>query len=266
MNSYSSLTKRVQALRRLNRLTLTLTLAVTLSAAWGGVVQSNAASQELGSYAMRAFAPSAATVDDSVALLDPNGRALGPHLDAIDFCDLAYAGAGVVGTTTYRVVTTGAAAQAFCGRYYTRLHRRQPVAAGRLGRSRFERIQFAGRDWPHGIGARGWLLAPGRTAAAKRGGANIGDVLFVPALLGSRLFDGTQHDGHIVVTDIRDDLDAPIALYLGITGTASAAAWQPPASTLRAEVANGRGRDARVERIEHAERIARLRATLRYVK
>lgn len=171
------------------------------------------------SYRLEAVRPDPA---GAIALLDVHGRALGPRLDEAQFCALAAAGAAVIEEqgrrATYRVSGTGANAQAFCGRYYTRLNRKQPVAAGALSRSRFERI-----DWPHGIGAHGYRLQPGRTLAAGARGPAFGTVLHAPALVGWILPDGSVHDGYLLVADAREDLaDAALALYLGVSGAALA--------------------------------------------
>jgi hypothetical protein len=220
---------------------LAIVLAIFMSAA---VAQADSTPLKLGQYTVRAMA----SLAEGVPLRDAHGVTLGPRLDEVDFCDLAAAGAGVIGAATYRVVTSGPDSHAFCGRYYSRLHRKQPVAAGALGRSRFERVTVGGRDWPHGVGALDWLLVPGRTAIARSGAANLGDALLVRALIGARLPDGTAPSCAVLVADIRDDADTPIALYLGVAGRA----WQPPASELVGEPLTDR------------ERVARLRATLRY--
>jgi hypothetical protein len=179
----------------------------------------------------------------TIALLDRDGRALGPRVDETQFCDLAARGAGVIGQATYRVVGTGRVSQAFCGRAFSRLARKQPVAAGALARSRFERI-----DWPHGIGAQGYRLDPGRTLAVSARGPAYGTVFFARALVGWRLLDGSEHDGYLVVADGRDGLDADaLALYLGVEGRSLAA---PPAKFA-------------IERAEDASAAERARAAQR---
>jgi hypothetical protein len=145
-----------------------------------------------------------------VPLLDVDGAPLGPVLPQPQFCALAARGSGVIGRATYQVVDMGPVPQAFCGLYFPRLQRRQPVAAVNLSRSRFIRL-----DWPFGLGALDYRLVPGHTAAAAR--FDIGTVLFAPALRGLPLGDGSVHDGYLVVGDAvenrsRDD----VALYAGL--------------------------------------------------
>ena len=188
--------------------------------------------------------------ESGVPLLDLRGVPLGPHVDEGAFCDLAAAGAGVIDDATYRIVGAAPVQQVFCGRYYSRLHRTQPVAAGALGRSRFERVRWRERDWPHGIGARNWRLVPGRTAAAARGGPALGTALHVPVLVGRMLPDGSIHDGDVLIAEVREGITtAPAALYLGIAGRT----WRlDNAPTLDATP------------ITDARRSARLREALRY--
>jgi hypothetical protein len=191
-----------------------------------------------------------------VELLDATDQALGPRLDETLFCDLARAGTGVIGNTTYRVVGTGRTASVYCGRFNWRLHRKHPVSAGALGRARFARVQVPDGaskriDWPHGIGARDYLLVPGRTLAAAPGAWPIGSVVFVPAVVGA-LIDGTVHDGYLVVTEANETLprDA-LALYLGVTGRA-----------LRAPRVVGITID--VQPITDSSRVEAVRAKVRY--
>lgn len=171
----------------------------------------------LGRYTVAAIAESPPGAADAVPLLDAAGAALGPRLDVAGFCTLAAQGAAVVGGATYRVSGTGREPQAFCGRYFSRLNRKQPVAAGALGRSRFERIES-----PHGIGLLDYRLVPFRTVAADRLAYPAGTVLFARALAG-RDVGGRPHEGYLVVTDSIDGPHAhEIALYIGVEGRGAA--------------------------------------------
>ena len=175
----------------------------------------NATPAAVSTYTIGAIVPAA---DATIPLLDETGRPLGPLLDDGQFCDLARAGGGVIGAATYRVVGTARTAQVFCGRYYSRLQRKQPVAAGALGRSRFARI-----DWQHGIGTRDFRLVPGRTVAAGELGWRVGTVFFAPALVGARLGRDDIHDGYLVVTEAREGLGRDdVSVYLGVEGRALA--------------------------------------------
>ncbi|MEO7405180.1 MAG: hypothetical protein ABIU95_16080, partial [Burkholderiales bacterium] len=203
---YSSLTRIGRAL---------VALIATFAS---GLNSANAAPAVVSTYTIAAVIPAA---DATNPLLDEAGRPLGPSLDDGQFCDLARAGGGVIGPATYRVVGTARTAQIFCGRYYSRLHRKQPVSAGALGRARFARI-----DWPHGIGARDFRLVPGRSVAAGELGWRVGTVFFVRALVGTALERDDVHDGYLVVTEAREDLGRDdLALFLGVEGRAIA----PPA-------------------------------------
>ncbi len=139
--------------------------------------------------------------DGAIALRDPSGQALGPILSDGQFCELAAAGSGVIGTATYRVVGTSRAPQANCRRYFSRLARKMPVAAGALGRSVFQRIET-----PDGLGAERYRLVPWRSVAAAR--FKLGTVLFIPALRGWQIDGPTIHDGYVFVADRLGD--API--------------------------------------------------------
>ena len=194
----------------------------------------------------------------AIALLDPAGAALGPVLSEAQFCDLAFAGSALIGPVTYLLAGEGHKAQAFCGRYYPRLQRRQPVAAGRLGRSRFRAI-----PWPYGLGARDALRTPGHTAAAP--GLAWGTVLFAEALRGRRLSDGRLHDGYLVVADQEDGPDAapgggPLGLFLGRTGQPVLAAADLPPGVLASPLIEGALAGA--VRACYAPRLARAASAL----
>lgn len=150
--------------------------------------------------------------DASVPLLDLAGRALGPRLDEPQFCDAAARGTAIIGGATFQVAGTARAPQVFCGRYYRRLHRKQPVAAGALGRSRFERV-----DWPYGLGAGPYKLVPWRSIAAPASVVAIGRALYSPQLRGLALPDGSVHDGHVFVADVRAAGERPeLDLFVGL--------------------------------------------------
>ena len=148
----------------------------------------------------------------AVPLLALNGRPLGPKLDDVSFCELAARGAAVVEGATYRVVGTAREPQVFCGRYFSRLHRKQPVGAGALSRSRFERI-----DWPHGVGVLDYKLEPWRTVAADRLRFAPGTLLLLDALIGRELVAGQPHDGLVMVTDsVEEARGDTLAVYAGV--------------------------------------------------
>jgi hypothetical protein len=158
-----------------------------------------------------------------VPLLDPEGMPLGPVLPQPQFCALAARGSGVIGPATYQVIDMGPVPQAYCGMYFPRLQRRQPLAAVNLSRSRFVKL-----DWPFGLGAYDYRLVPAHTAAAVR--FDLGTVLFAPALRGLRLADGSIHDGYLLIGDAAEDrAREDLALYAGLAGAgAPAAAPLPP--------------------------------------
>ncbi len=153
-------------------------------------------------YAMSLVAISAAPLepdaDASIPLRDENGHALGPKLSEGQFCDLAASGSDVIDGATYQVIGTGRHAQANCRRYFSRLARKMPVAAGALGRSVFRRI-----DAPHGLGAGRFRLVPWRAVAATHLKAGRG--LFIPALRGRPIHYATVHDGYVFVADRMGD-------------------------------------------------------------
>lgn len=176
----------------------------------------------LNTYAITPLVP---TPEGTIPLLDLEGRVLGPRFEEGPFCDLAAQGSAVIDGATYRVVGTGRAPQAFCGRYYSRLHRKQPVAAGALSRSRFTRI-----DWPYGLGAKDYKLVPYRSAAAQPRRFPVGTTLFVPALRGLALPSGTAgtaHDGYLFVADLREGAhDGGVALFTGLRAAALSGSMQ----------------------------------------
>lgn len=149
-------------------------------------------------------------------LRDPDDRPLALPIAEYDFCTLAAAGSGVVGRATYQVLGTGRRREADCRTYFRRLARKQPVAAGDLGRARFVR-----HDWPYGLGADDYRLVPWRSVAIAQVGARLGTVLFAPELRGKRLPDGSVHDGHLLVVDLREEAaGGRIALFAGRTDEA----------------------------------------------
>lgn len=155
------------------------------------------------------IAPIIPAADASIPLLDAGGARLGPVLDDGQFCELAAAGAGVIGGASYRVAGTARAPQVNCRRYFSRLARKMPVAAGALGRSVFARI-----DSPHGLGARDFRLVPWRSVAT--GAFALGTALYMPTLRGLAIEPGRAHDGFVFVAD--DLADAPrdrVAMVIG---------------------------------------------------
>jgi len=157
-------------------------------------------------YTVHAMAPDP---DATVPLLGADGRPLGPLLGPRQFCELADAGGGVIGTATFRLAGEGWTQRVSCAPWFPRLQRRIPVSVSRLGRSVFARI-----DWPFGLGARDFRLVPGHTAAAT--GFATGTVLYADSLRGRILADGTRLDGWLVVGDLRSDLAAgELALFAG---------------------------------------------------
>ncbi len=166
--------------------------------------------------------------DGSIPLRDVQGRPLGPTLSDGQFCELAAFGSGVIGLATYQVVGTSRTMQANCRRYFSRLARKMPVAAGALGRSVFQRIETA-----HGLGAARYRLVPWRSVVAD--GHAIGTVLFVPALRGRLIQGRTLHDGYLFVADRQGD--APHAQLAVVVD----AAWPDaalPSALVRTFVAN----------------------------
>jgi len=148
----------------------------------------------------------------AVPLLDRQGRALGPALPPAQFCALAARGSGVIGHATYRVVDTGPLPQTYCGAFFPRLQRRQPLAAVNLARSRFVRIA-----WPYGLGAYDDRLIPGHTVASGRFAA--GTVLFAPALRGWPMGAEPSHDGYLVVgDDTQQPRQERLELFVGLSG------------------------------------------------
>jgi hypothetical protein len=132
--------------------------------------------------------------DAAIPLLGANGQTLGPVLSDGQFCELAAAGSGVIGDATYQVIGTAREPQANCRRYFSRLARKMPVAAGALGRSVFQKLNTA-----HGLGAARLRLVPWRSVLASQ--FPIGTVLFIPTLR-ERAIDGEQrHDGFVFVAD-----------------------------------------------------------------
>jgi hypothetical protein len=176
-----------------------------------------------------------------VPLLDVRGAPIGPVLTPPQFCALAARASGVIGQSTYQVVDIGPVPQTFCGLYFPRLQRRQPLAAVNLSRSRFVRIA-----WPFGLGAYDYRLVPGHTAAAAR--FDIGTVLYAPSLRGIRLSDGSTHDGYLLVGDGADDGGRDdLAIFAGLAGAEALPAGRLPPS-LEAYVV----RDARLRAAVHA--------------
>ncbi|MFM9887213.1 MAG: hypothetical protein ACKVQT_29655 [Burkholderiales bacterium] len=149
--------------------------------------------------------------DAAIPLRDVNGRPLGPVLSDGQFCELAAAGSGVIGNATYRVAGTSREPQVSCRRYFSRLARKMPVAAGALGRSVFERIET-----PYGLGAERYRLVPWRSVAAAR--FKVGTVLFIPALRGRRIGGPTIHDGFVFVADRLGDAP-PAQMVLVVDST-----------------------------------------------
>jgi hypothetical protein len=148
--------------------------------------------------AARSIEPDA---DAAIPLRDVHGQRLGPILSDGQFCELAAAGSGAIGNATYRVVGTSRDPQANCRRYFSRLARKMPVAAGALGRSVFQRIET-----PYGLGAERYRLVLWRSVAAAR--FKLGTVLFIPALRGWQIDGPTTHDGFVFVADRLGDAPA----------------------------------------------------------
>lgn len=136
--------------------------------------------------------------DATIPLLDAQGARLGPVLDEGQFCELAAAGAGVIEGASYRVVGSARAPQLNCRRYFSRLARKMPVAAGALGRSVFVRIEAA-----YGLGARDFKLVPWRSVATAA--FPLGAVLYLPSLRGQTIAPGRIHDGYVFVADVLGD-------------------------------------------------------------
>jgi len=175
-----------------------------------------------------------------VPLLDVRGAPIGPVLPPPQFCALAARASGVIGQATYQVVGMGPVPQTFCGLYFPRLQRHQPLATVNLARSRFARIA-----WPFGLGAYHYRLVPGHTAAAAR--FDIGTVLFVPVLRGLRLGDGSTHDGYLLIGDAADEHGRDqLAIFAGLAGN---------------EVLSGKGLPSSLE--AYVVRDADLRAAVR---
>ena len=171
---------------------------------------------QIGIYSTMALIPAP---QGKQSLLDLDGHPLGPRVDELQFCDLAARGTAVIEGATYQVVGTAREAQTFCGRYYSRLHRKQPVAAGALGRSRFARV-----DWKYGLGVGGYRLVPWRTIAAPTGVLGVGRAAYLPALRDLMLPDGSTHDGYVFVADLREaGASAPIDLFVGLEDDAPVA-------------------------------------------
>lgn len=155
--------------------------------------------------------------DATILLLDATGRALGPRLGEVQFCDAAMAGAVIIAHATYRVTGTGRAPQANCKRVFSRFARRHPVSADALGRSRFAQIDAA-----FGLGVHGMRLIPGRSIATDPDYIATGTVLYVPALRGLRVAGGALHDGYLFAADVGEGLQGEhIAWFAGLRRAAS---------------------------------------------
>lgn len=152
----------------------------------------------------------------TIALRDANGQALGPLLADGQFCELAAAGSGIIADATYQVVGTARAPQVNCRRYFSRLARKIPVAAGALGRSVFQKL-----DAPHGLGAERFRLIPWWSVSAAR--LPIGTVLFIPALRDRLIDRKRRHDGYLFVADRLGDAP-PGTLSMVVDGKQSGAA------------------------------------------
>lgn len=153
--------------------------------------------------------PIVPAADAAIPLLDASGARLGPLLDDGQFCELADAGAGIIDGASYRVTGTARTPQVNCRRYFSRLARKMPVAAGALGRSVFIRIETA-----HGLGARDFKLVPWRSVATAA--YAIGTVLYVPSLRGWPIGPDRTHDGFVFVADaLADAPDGRVAIVTG---------------------------------------------------
>ncbi|MSQ70885.1 MAG: hypothetical protein EXR27_06290 [Betaproteobacteria bacterium] len=160
--------------------------------------------------------------DAAIPLLDAHGRALGPRLAEVQFCDAAMEGAVIIGGATYSVTGTGRERQANCKRVFSRFARRHPVSADALGRSRFARA-----DTRFGLGVHGLRLVPGRTIATDPGFIETGTALYIPALRSTRVSRDVLHDGYVFAADVSDNIRADhVAWFAGLRG--SAAPTNPP--------------------------------------
>lgn len=146
------------------------------------------------------------------ALLDREGRELGPSLSTRDFCDAAMEGTVQIRSRgrwrTYNYAGTGPSAQVDCSDRYP--HNQA------IGRSRF-RVS----SQPFGEGAIGARLIPFRTIAVDPRFIPHGTVLFIPAARGTAIeLDGGEkrtHDGYFFAADTGGAIKGPhIDIFIGV--------------------------------------------------
>jgi len=192
--------------------------------------------------------------DAAIALLDAAGRALGPRLGEVQFCDAAMGGAVIIASATYYVVGAGRERQANCKRVFSRYARRHPVSADALGRARFARSHAR-----FGLGVHGLRLVPGRTLATDPGYIATGTALYVPSLRGRRMDGGVLHDGYVFAADVGEGIRGDLVAWFAGLGSGAAPAnsqssqsWSVASGPVEAHIVTD---PSIVAALEHAHRL-----------
>lgn len=91
------------------------------------------------------------------------------------------------------------------------------LARNEKGEPRFKQVDL--KTCPYGLGIRNTCLDPYFTVAADLKFYKLGDVIFVPLLVGVLMPDGQSHDGYFVVRDAGGAIKGPsrFDFYTGLT-------------------------------------------------
>lgn len=147
---------------------------------------------------------------DGIPLLDKAARPLGPRLSKQDWCTAAMEGTIFIKrmdgpTETYNVSTFARQQQVDCADVYPAFAKRNPQAAGRLGKTLFDLTQA-----PFGLGAQNMQLIPFRTLAVDPQVIPLRSVVYIPAARGQvvTLPSGERitHDGYFFAADTGGDI------------------------------------------------------------
>jgi 3D (Asp-Asp-Asp) domain-containing protein len=142
--------------------------------------------QAIRLWGTRFYVYEARAVDGGAALVDMQGKPVGPAISAQDWCLGGIQGTIRVGGATYNLSGTKGAA---------------PVDCERVIHARVEGNRYALARGPYGDGSAGGGLVPWRTLAVDPAWIPMGTLLFVPEAVGRKMPNGQRHDGYFFAAD-----------------------------------------------------------------
>jgi 3D (Asp-Asp-Asp) domain-containing protein len=134
----------------------------------------------------RFYVYEAPAVEGGTALVNLQGRPLGPAISAQDWCLGGIQGTIRVGGVTYNLSGTQGVA---------------PVDCERVIHARVDGNRYALAKGPYGDGSSGGGLVPWRTLAVDPRWIPLGTLLFVPEAVGRKMPNGVRHDGYFFAAD-----------------------------------------------------------------